>query len=248
MVPLDAHVTVAIAAYDPQADVNARRASPSARLAPLRDLDREGAQEPPRRHRAAAGEGVGQLHLADAGEVERAPRGYDEILLVDEDGYVAEGPTTNVFLVDATACSHAARGEGAARRHAQLDPRARARRGLQVAEAQDPARGALEAAEVFLTGTTAGVWPIASVDDQALPAAPGPGERAARRALPRRHAARTPRSRTGSCRASRTAREDPLRHPALGRHCTSATTSARCASTSRCRKARRSTSSPTTTR
>ena len=26
--------------------------------------------------------------------------GYDEILLVDEDGYVAEGPTTNVFMVD----------------------------------------------------------------------------------------------------------------------------------------------------
>ena len=27
-------------------------------------------------------------------------RGYDEILLVDEKGHVAEGPTTNVFLVD----------------------------------------------------------------------------------------------------------------------------------------------------
>jgi branched-subunit amino acid aminotransferase/4-amino-4-deoxychorismate lyase len=28
-------------------------------------------------------------------------RGYDEILLLDQDGFLAEGPTTNVFLVDA---------------------------------------------------------------------------------------------------------------------------------------------------
>src|SRR4030095_15680653 len=42
------------------------------------------------------------------------------------------------------------------------------------------------AAEAFITGTTAGVWPIASVDDHPLPAAPGPGSQALRARLARR--------------------------------------------------------------
>ena len=73
-------------------------------------------------------------------------------------------------------------GEGAARRHAQLDPRARARRGHRDAEERRIRPEALARAdEVFLTGTTAGVWPVESVDgEQIRGGAPGPGERAAR--------------------------------------------------------------------
>ena len=36
-----------------------------------------------------------------AAKWEARRQGYDDVLLVDEDGYIAEGPTTNVFFFDA---------------------------------------------------------------------------------------------------------------------------------------------------
>src|SRR4029434_532064 len=99
-----------------------------------------------------------------------------EILLVDEDGYVAEGPTTNVFLVDAegvlatppeekvlhgvTRSAHicVAGAEGLVTQERRIRPEA-----LALAD------------EVFLTGTTAGVWPVESVDGAKIRlGAPGP--------------------------------------------------------------------------
>jgi branched-chain amino acid aminotransferase len=57
--------------------------------------------------------------------------------------------------------------------------------GRKVVEEKFRPDALFAAAEAFVTGTTAGVWPIASVDDHVLPAAPGPvskalGERFAR--------------------------------------------------------------------
>lgn len=109
-------------------------------------------------------------------KVRARAEGYDEIVLVDEDGHLAEGPTTNLFLVDAkgdlltppsekvlhgvtrAAVIELAKAEGIAIREAQIKPEA-----------------LLNASEAFLTGTTAGVWPIESVDGRALDSVcPGP--------------------------------------------------------------------------
>ena len=46
--------------------------------------------------------------------------------------------------------------------------------GREVVEERFRPEALYEATEAFVTGTTAGVWPIASVDDHVLPGAPGP--------------------------------------------------------------------------
>ena len=178
VVPVDDHVTLAIAAYDPMADVCARkgvsRSAPSRRSAIWIEKERKNRRPdilPPQAKVAA------QLHVADAREVERAKRGYDEILLVDEQGYVAEGPTSNVFLVDrdGTRCARRPRRRCCSASRGARSSRSRSPTASRWSRAKFRPEALFEAAEAFLTGTTAGVWPIASVDDHALPAAPGPG-------------------------------------------------------------------------
>ena len=65
-------------------------------------LDREGAAQPPPRHRAAAGQGRRQLHLADVRQVARAPRAATtRSCSSTRTATSPRAPTTNVFLVDA---------------------------------------------------------------------------------------------------------------------------------------------------
>jgi branched-chain amino acid aminotransferase len=95
--------------------------------------------------------------------------GYDEILLVDEQGFVAEGPTTNVFWVDAGGVLRTPPEDnvlcGVTRRSILEIAR---HDGIPCAESRVRPAELMEAAEAFLTGTTAGVWPIGSVDGKAL--------------------------------------------------------------------------------
>jgi branched-chain amino acid aminotransferase len=102
--------------------------------------------------------------------------GYDEIVLVDEDGYLAEGPTTNLFMVDRAGRLLTPPVErvllGVTRDSvieiAKHD-------GVPVSEERIRPDALFEAAEVFLTGTSAGVWPVISVDGKPVGAAtPGP--------------------------------------------------------------------------
>ena len=97
-----------------------------------------------------------------------------EIILVDEDGHLAEGPTANLFLVNQagelptpparkvlhgvtrSSIIEIAKAEGIPLREAELLP-------IEL----------IEASEAFLTGTTAGVWPVESVDRRALSNCPG---------------------------------------------------------------------------
>jgi branched-chain amino acid aminotransferase len=106
-------------------------------------------------------------------------RGYGEVLLVDAEGFVAEGPTTNVFLVDREGTLRTPPEEtvllGVTRRSILEIAQAE---GRKVVEAKFRPEALFEAAEAFITGTSAGVWPIGSVDDHELPAAPGPVSRA----------------------------------------------------------------------
>jgi len=100
VVPLDDRVSVAIAAYDPGADVVAHKPTkprPAAcvRLWIEKDVRNRRPDIMPPQAKVAANYASPMLAKWRA---RRA--GYDEIVLVDEEGFVAEGPTTNIFLVD----------------------------------------------------------------------------------------------------------------------------------------------------
>jgi branched-chain amino acid aminotransferase len=103
-------------------------------------------------------------------------QGYDEVLLIDAQGFLAEGPTTNFFLVgrDGVLRTPPEHGVllGVTRRSVIALAEAEGRK--VVEEALRP-EALFEAAEAFLTGTSAGVWPIESVDGRAIGGAcPGP--------------------------------------------------------------------------
>ena len=257
VVPLDAHVAVAIAAYDPAARRHraARRRKP-AQAAMLRlwiekELRNRRDDIVPPQAKVAA-----QLHLADAREVARAaarlrrdpargratatwPRGRPtNVFLVDRARRAARRPPSDTVLLGVT-------------RSSILE--IAAHDGLPVAEERRSGpRTLFAAAEVFLTGTTAGVWPVGSIDDRAIGSgAPGPLSLRLRerfQAVTRGEdpdflaLAHARRGLLGRCASS------PASSP-RATSCTSATTSARCASSSRCRSSTRCcSSSPTTTR
>jgi branched-chain amino acid aminotransferase len=102
--------------------------------------------------------------------------GFDEVLFVNEDDQLAEGPTTNLFVVDATG-------------RLRTPPEKRVLQGvtrqsvIELAAADDipvdesdiAPHELTTAREVFLTGTTAGVLPAQSVDGRPVgDVCPGP--------------------------------------------------------------------------
>jgi branched-chain amino acid aminotransferase len=185
VVPMDERVTVAVAAYDPLEDVIRRNPGtypvrPTVRL--WIEKERRNRRDdilPPQAKVAA------NYTSPMAAKWAARRRGYDEILLVDEEGCIAEAPTSNVFWVDDAGglftppAAHVL--DGVTRRSlleiAKHDGIAAAERRVRPAEL-------LEAAEVFLTGTTAGVWPVSSVDDRVIgDGEPGPLTRKLRERL-----------------------------------------------------------------
>jgi len=176
VVPADDRVAVAIAAYDPAADILAPKGVVSAPRSECRVwLEKERRN---RRHDIVEPQAkVAANYVAPMIAKARARRaGYDEVLLLDAEGCVAEGPTTNVFLVDA---------EGALvtppERHVLLGVTRRSvlevakHEGRPVREAPVAPEALFAAAEVFLTGTTANVLPVVSLDDRRVgEGRPGP--------------------------------------------------------------------------
>jgi branched-chain amino acid aminotransferase len=177
VVPVDDHVAVAAAAYDPWQDVQARKSVPPAR--PPRTvrlwLEKERRQRRPdilHPHAKVAANYTSAMYA----KWQAKRRGYDEVLLVDAQGFLAEGPTTNFFLVDADGVLRTPPEHGVllgvTRRSVIALAEAEGRKVLE-----EPLRpeALFAASEAFLTGTSAGVWPIASVDERAIGAAcPGP--------------------------------------------------------------------------
>lgn len=181
VVPVDDRVTLAIAAYDPERDVAARLpGGPAAKRSSVRlwiEKERKNRRAdivPPQAKTAAnyASPMVAKARARHAG--------YDEILLVDEFGAVAEGPTTNVFLVDSAGrvvTPEADRVLLGVTRDTVLQIARHA--GYVVAEEVVRPEDLFTAAEVFLTGTTAGVLPVESIDGQVIGGGvPGPVSKA----------------------------------------------------------------------
>jgi branched-chain amino acid aminotransferase len=169
VVPLDDRVAVAIAAYDPRGDVIDQKAKSYAAPTSLRiwiekDVRSRRKDIIPPQAKVAAN------YAAPMMAKWRARRaGYDEILLVDEDGYVAEGPTSNVFLVDRAGTLITPPEDavllGVTRRSMLEIAR---HEGIPVCEKRVRPEDLAAAAEVFFTGTTAKVLPVASIDDKPI--------------------------------------------------------------------------------
>jgi branched-chain amino acid aminotransferase len=165
VVPMDDRVAVAIAAYDPKADVMDRHpgrtpARATVRLWVEKRLRNRRKDILPPQAKVAANYAS---PMAAKWAARRA--GYDEILLVDEDGCLAESPTANLFWVERGGALRTPPAErvllGVTRQSlleiAKHD-------GIDVAEALLRPEELARQPEVFLSGTTAGVLPVESVD------------------------------------------------------------------------------------
>ncbi|HVP30848.1 MAG TPA: aminotransferase class IV [Myxococcota bacterium] len=165
VVPMDDRMSVCVAAYDAARDVIARNAgrphvAPELRL----HLDRERQKMRPEILPPAAKVSANYTSPMVAKWAARRA-GYDEILLVDEKGFVAEASTENVFLVDRDGTLRTPSLE-------YVLPGVTRDAILQIAkhDGRPTVEGSIRpeelftASEVFLTATSAGVWPVISID------------------------------------------------------------------------------------
>jgi len=169
VVPSDDRVSVAVAAYETAADVVGHNAGPVYFKPELRiRLAKERRKMRPEIIPPQAKVSANYTSPMIAKWAARRA-GYDEILLVDEKGYLAEASTENVFLVSqdgrlrtpSLAYVLAGVTRSSILEIAKHD-------GIPVAEEAIRPEDLFTAAEVFLTATSAGVWPVVSVDGRAV--------------------------------------------------------------------------------
>jgi branched-chain amino acid aminotransferase len=170
VVPVDDRVSVAALAYDPWADVALRKATPPPR--PPKTV-RLWVEKQLRQRRAD----ILDPHAKVAGNYTspmiakwRARKaGYDEIVLLDERGNLTETPTANFFLVDAEGVLRTAPGDAVLLGVTRDTVLALARaEGVKASEEPIPLAALATAREAFLTGTSAGVWPVESADGRPI--------------------------------------------------------------------------------
>ena len=169
VVPMNDHVSIAIAAYEPKADI-ADRNPGEMHFRPELSLWIEKERRNRRRDIIDPQAKVAANYVSPMTAKWAARRdGYDDVLLVDEDGCIAEGPTSNVFFFDAdgvlkTPCDRNVL-LGVTRRSiieiAKHD-------GIAVSEEAVQPDELLGAAEVFLSGTNLGVWPVVQIDGRSI--------------------------------------------------------------------------------
>jgi len=180
VVPLDEHVALAVAAFDPVTDV----VEPKGLKSAFRPQVRLFVEKQSRNRRAdiiSPHAKVAANYVSPMVAKWKARKaGYDEIVLLDEDDGLAEGPTTNLFLVDPEGrlCTPPQDRVllGVTRRSILELAKDE---GILVRENPLQLDDLDRAAEVFLTGTSAGIWPVESVDGKRVgDGVPGPVTRA----------------------------------------------------------------------
>jgi branched-chain amino acid aminotransferase len=175
VVPMDEHVAVAIAAYDGARDIVLRKAHPRPLVPTLklkieRTRRRIAANLPP--GAKASANYLGPMMAKWAARKE----GYDEVVLLDEHGHLAEAPTANLFLVDDTGALRTPPLDAVLAGVTRLSVIELAKEaGIPVREEPLLPEALYEAPEVFLSSSSIGVWPVESVDGRPVRGgAPGP--------------------------------------------------------------------------
>lgn len=166
LVPQDPHVAVFIAAYDSRRDVIDRNPGPyqerrELRLMIERQISNRREDIIPPQAKVAANYTAPMFAKRRAREA-----GYDDILLLDPDGYVAEATTSNLFaVIDGVLITPPAQRVLLGITRASVMELARAE-GIDCVERDLSVAELLGADEVFLTATSIGVWPVVAIDDQ----------------------------------------------------------------------------------
>lgn len=170
VVPADDRVSLAVAAYDPGADIAAHK--PGGRQ-PAKATQRLWIEKMRRnrRHDIVDPQAKVSANYASpmAAKWEARRQGYDDVLLEDQDGNIAEGPSTNVFLfaADGTLKTPPARNvllgvtRSAVIEIAKHD-------GSDVREEAVAPEDLFQAREVFLTGTATGICPVVEIDGRKI--------------------------------------------------------------------------------
>ena len=175
VVPMDERVAVAMAAYDPVADVILKKANPrrmTATLALKIERVRRRIESHLPTHAKAAANYLGPMMA----KWQARNEGYDEVVMLDEHGHLSEAPTSNVFLVDARGTLRTPSLDAVLPGVTRMSVVEIAKHeGVPVYEGVVEPEELLGAAEAFLASTSVGVWPVASVDQKPLPTPiPGP--------------------------------------------------------------------------
>ena len=167
LIPQDARVSVYIAAYDSQADIIAKNPG-EYRHRPELSLKIE-------REKSARREDLLPPHAKVAANYTAAmtakwrarQEGFDDVVLLDEAGFVTEAPTTNLFMVDVDGTLATPPGNKVLLGITRDTIMALASAvGFRCVERDIAAAELASAREVFLSGTSVGVWPVLSIDQQ----------------------------------------------------------------------------------
>ena len=167
LIPQDARVSVFIAAYDSQADIIAKnpgeyRHRPELALKIEREKSARREDLVPPHAKVAA-----NYTAAMTAKWRARQEGYDDVVLLDEAGFVTEAPTTNLFMVDADgalATPPASKVLLGITRDTVLALAPAA--GFPCVERDIAAAELASAREVFLSGTSVGVWPVLMIDQK----------------------------------------------------------------------------------
>jgi len=165
IVPQDYRVSVYIAAYDSHTDIISRNQGEfhvAREISLMIERDKKNRRQDIMPPQAKVASNYTATMVA---KLKARAAGYDEILLLDEKGYVAEAPTSNIFMVSQSGVLKTPPADkvlhGITR--ATLLEVAR-RQGMQVEETDILPEELFTAEEVFLSATSVGVWPVVSID------------------------------------------------------------------------------------
>ncbi len=172
VLPRESRATVAIAAFSVADLYPGAKSGPGTRPAALQIADPR--KMPGWVMSAQAKLAAGYLYTAVAKARARA-EGFDDILLRDEHGDLAESSTQSFFLV-CDGVVHTASTETVLRGITRaVVMELAADEGIAVREGRIPYEQLESCDEAFLTGTTINVWPVARIDALSLPEPlPGP--------------------------------------------------------------------------
>ena len=167
LIPQDARVSVFVAAYDSQADIIAKnpgeyRHRPELALKIEREKSARREDLVPPHAKVAA-----NYTAAMTAKWRARQEGFDDVVLLDDAGFVTEAPTTNLFMVDADgalATPPASKVLLGITRDTVLALAPTV--GLPCVERDIAAAELASAREVFLSGTSVGVWPVLSIDQK----------------------------------------------------------------------------------